>query len=932
MNQQSTINSERVVTLGPYQIYPHRRQILEVDRPLRLGSRAMDILLMLLENAGDVVGKDQLIAQVWPDSVVEEINLRVHIAALRKALGDGHGGQRFIITVPQRGYSLVAPLLWHEDENSREGVQQSAPLGNLPMFLTRMIGRAEVVARLVKLVRRQRLVTLVGPGGIGKTTVALHVAELLLEDYPQGIYLLDLAPLTEPAAVAAKLAATLKLARQSEEPTDDITAFLATRKMLLVLDNCEHLIEVIAPFAETLLKAAPRLYILATSREALRIEDEHVRRIGPLECPPLDAADDRARTLHFTALQLLLERARASQDAFDLSDRDLPLASELCRRLDGIPLAIELAAAQIGNLGVRGVLAQLNADFRRLPPGRRTALPRQKTLCSTLDWSYDLLTPWEQACLRRLSVFRGPFTLESGKTVIAAADIAADQVPLAISQLVTKSLVQVEIVDEQVYYRLLNTTRTYALEKISHAGELPATQQRQAENCSTLLNQAQNEWGRIPRQLWLDRYAYCLDDIRSALEWGFSASGLGALAVHLTIASTAMWQELSLLKEHERYVGKALAVLQAQATPSPKLELALRLVQGNAWYHTQGGKPQTIEAFVTARQLAETCNDFTAQLKAISGLMAVNLSCGHYRAALEQTRCFKTLCSGGPAELAPSAIRLQGLAEHFAGNQVQARRFAEQALAHLSRDETPSHFTQGFGVQYDQEVAALTLMARTLWLQGYPEQAWRIADQALQAALRINHGMSICYTLALSTWVIARYNGDIAQADSLLGLLQQSALMHNLRFFHTWARHYSALDSSENAPSMPDYLGLISDILTTLQPRFADQTVLLRAETGEAGWVTAEIMRIKATRMLTLEHPDQHAAERLLEQAADLARQQGALAWELRCATSLAHLKRQQGCDQAAYSVLAPVYARFSEGFNTPDLLKAKRLLDELQG
>ncbi|WP_332821170.1 ATP-binding protein [Pseudomonas sp.] len=932
MSQPSTITSERVVTLGPYRIYPHRRLVLEIDRPLRLGSRAMDILLMLLENTGAVVGKDQLIARVWPDSVVEEINLRVHVAALRKALGDGHSGQRYIINVPQRGYSLVAPLSWQETENGTDGVQQSAPPSNLPPHLSRIIGRAEVVSRLVKLVRKQRLVTLVGPGGIGKTMVALHVAELLLEHYPQGVYLLDLAPLNEPAAVAAKLAATLKLPRHSDEPVDDLANFLAARQMLLVLDNCEHLIDVIAVLADALLKASPRLHILATSREALRIEDEYVRRIGPLECPPPVGAEDREQALRFTALQLLVERARASQDAFELTDSELPIASELCRRLDGIPLAIELAAAQIGNLGMRGVLAQLSADFRWLPPGRRTALPRQKTLYSTLDWSHDLLTPRDQACLRRLGIFRGRFTLESASAVIAASDIAADQVPQSIGQLVGKSLVQVKIVEDQVYYRLLETTRTYALEKLRHAGELPATQQRQAENCSTLLSHAQNQWEKIPRQRWLDRYAQCLDDLRSALDWGFSATGNSALAVRLTVASTALWQELSLLKEHERYVGKALAVLQGQAAPCPQLELALRLVQGNAWYHTQGGKPATIAAFVMARQLAERCNDFNAELKAISGLMAVNLSSGHYREALEQTRHFNKLCRLGPAELAPSAIRLQGLAEHFAGNQTLARRFAEQALAHLTRDETRSHFTQGFGVQYDQEVAVLTLMARTLWLQGYPEQAWRMADQALQTALRIDHGTSICYTLALSAWVIAQYNGNSAAADNLLRLFHERALAHNLRFFHTWARHYSALAGSEHAPSMADYQGLISDTLATLDPRFADEAVLDRAASGEAGWVTAEILRVKATRLLARQQPDQIAAECLLAQAAAIARQQGALAWELRCATSLAQLRQRQGRRQDAYVLLAAVYGRFSEGFATPDLLKAKQLLDELQG
>ncbi|PTS86009.1 hypothetical protein DBR00_09710 [Pseudomonas sp. HMWF032] len=561
MSQPSTITREHVITLGPYRIYPHRRLILEAEQPLRLGSRALEILLILLENAGTVVGKDQLMARVWPDSVVDEINLRVHVAALRKVLGDGQAGQRYIINVPQRGYSLVAPLSWQVSANDLADLSSSRPPSNLPSHLSQIIGRTEVVPAVVTLVRKKRLVTLVGPGGIGKTTVALHAAELLREHYPQGVYLLDLAALSEPAAVAAKLAATLKLPRTGDEPLDDLANFLAAQTVLLVLDNCEHLIDVIARLAETLLRASPHLHILATSREALRIEGEYVRRVEPLECPTPGAAENKAQTLRSTALQLLVARARANQGDFELTENELPLASELCRRLDGIPLAIELAAAQIGNLGVCGVLALLTADFRLLPPGRRTSLPRQKTLCSTLDWSHDRLAPQDQTCLRRLSVFRGHFTLESAIAVIATNDIAADQVPLSIDQLVAKSLVQVQIIEDRAYYRLLEITRSYAQEKLCDLGERAIIQQRHAENCFTLLTQAQRERGKIPRQLWLDRYAHELEDIRSALNWSFSAAAACVLAVRLTIASTTFWQELSLLKEHERYMDKALAVL-----------------------------------------------------------------------------------------------------------------------------------------------------------------------------------------------------------------------------------------------------------------------------------------------------------------------------------------------------------------------------------
>nr|WP_298142976.1 winged helix-turn-helix domain-containing protein [uncultured Pseudomonas sp.] len=930
MNRRTSAANEQVASLGPFQVYPHRRLILESKRPVRLGSRALDILLALLEHAGEVVSKEQLLARVWPDSVVEEINLRVHMAALRKALGDGQAGQRFIVTVPQRGYSLVAPLAWQDVEHDVENPAEHSRANNLPPHLTRMIGRGEMVCSLVRLLRKRRSVTLVGPGGIGKTTVALHVAELLLPHYAHGVYLLDLAPLSEPATLADKLAAVLNIPRDSDEALDDLSSFLAERSLLLLLDNCEHLIDAVAPLAEHLLKAAPCLHILATSREALRIEDECVRRLGPLECPAPADAQNRTQALRFTALQLLLERATSSLDSFELSDAELPIASELCRRLDGIPLAIEFAAAQISGLGLGGVLAQLDDGFRLLNRGRRTALPRQQTLRATLDWSHDLLSPEEQLSLRRLGVFRGRFTLESAIAVIAAADMPPEQVPLVLSQLVAKSLVQVAIADDQAHYRLLDITRTYALEKLRDAGELPACQLRQAERCATLMEQAQNEWESTARQLWLNSYVYALEDIRALLTWAFSVNAHTQIAIRLTLLSAPLWQELSLLKEHGAFVSSALAALDSQTQPNLSLKLALKLIQGNAWYHMNGGTTETIEAFTTALQLAEQCNDVTGQLRALSGLMAVNLSCGRYRQALEQTGHFSDLCPLDATQLAFSKVRLQGLAQHFVGHQPEARHHAEQVLTYFAENQARSHLTYGFGVQYDHQVATNTLLARTLWLQGFPEQAWQLANQALQLALQIDHGLSICYTLALSAWIIARYNGHSEAAGQLLELFLERSQTHNLRFFHTWARRYATLDAATLTENRTAYSGLVRDIAVTLHSCFADDAMLERAMSGDAGWATAETLRAKAVNLIELQPAEQHTAEGLLLQSLAIARQQGAIAWELRSATSLAHLWQLQGREQDAHALLAPIYARFTEGFATPDLLQAKQTLDRL--
>ncbi|MGE7960244.1 ATP-binding protein [Pseudomonas sp. NPDC089530] len=926
---------EQAVHFGPYRVYPGQRLILEADQPLRLGRRSMDILLILLEHAGQVVSKQQLIARVWPRSVVEDSNLRVHMAALRKALGDGQAGQRYIVTVAQRGYSFVAPFsLEASGQRPDSDAPTPAPSGhNLPVRHTRLIGRQALVANVMTQLAHQRFITLVGPGGIGKTTVALGVAEQLIGQYRDGIRLLDLAPVNDPRMISAHLASLLGLALHDDEPASSLAGFLREQQMLLVIDNCEHLLDAVAPLCESILRGAPQVHILTTSRESLRAEGEYVQRLESLDCPPPIAVLDRTQALGFSALQLFVERAMASHDSFELSHAELPLAIEICRRLDGIPLALELAAAQVANLGLDGLLTQLQGSFRLLAQGSQALPGRHQTLRTTLDWSFQLLTPCEQACLRRLGIFRGGFTLASAAAVIVGEQIAPDRVFGSITQLVAKSLLNVEVGDEEVFYRLLDTTRSYALEKLEEAAELPQTRQRHAERCLTLMHQARDEWEQTPTEPWIERYARGLEDIRAALDWGLQPLGPQALAIRLAAASTPLWQELSLLREHGAYVRQALALLEATAEPCPRLAMPLQLALGSACYHTQGSSSEAIEAFVSARTLAERNEDVAGQLKALSGHLAVNLSCGHYQPALEQSRQFDDLALRGaaPAQLALSTQRLRVLALHFAGHQPQARESAEQALQLMSQSGHLSRFTRCFGVQYDQSVAALTILARVLWVQGQPEQAWRTARQALDIALQINHGTSICYTLALSGCLIAHYNGDGATARELLRLLLEQAQKHSVLLFYTWGRHYAqVIEGGANAPGTPAGSGLIGEIMVTLDSALIDDSLLQRAQSGAAGWSTAEILRARAAALLAEQRQD--AAEAVLQQALDVARTQGALAWELRSATALAQLWQRQGHHQRAHDLLQPVYARFNEGFATPDLARVRLLLDALQG
>ncbi|WP_336354450.1 ATP-binding protein [Pseudomonas granadensis] len=944
-----SLSPNQAIGFGPYRIHPGQRRVFEGEQPLRLGRRAMDILLMLLARAGEVVSKQELMAGVWPDSVVEEINLRVHMAALRKALGDGQAGQRYIVTVAQRGYSFVAPLLLHSMEE--RPLDDAGGRHNLPLRRTRMIGRQPLVDSLMSDLPRRRCITLVGPGGIGKTTVALRVAEQLIGFYRDGIRLVDLAPLNDPALIGSHLATLLDLVLPEGDSLAALVDALQPRQMLLLLDNCEHLIDAVATLSESILRGAPKVHILATSRESLRAEGECVQRLDALAYPSMSTMLSREQVLEFSALQLFIERATAAQESFELSDSQLPQVIEICHRLDGMPLALELAAAQVTELGLDGLLGQLQGRLPPLNKGRQSSHERHLTLRATLDWSFNLLERCEQTCLRRLAVFRGGFTLESAAAVIVGEQIDPSVVFVSITQLVAKSLLSVEVGDEQVFYRLLDTTRRYALEKLEQAAEFDDTRERHAERCLALMQQAKSEWEHTPTALWIERYARGLEDLRAALEWSLHGAGSGGLGIRLAAASAPLWQELSLLKEYGGHVRRALSLFDERDEPCPRLKITLKLALGSACYHTWGGTTETIDAFAQAQQLAQANNDVAGQLRAVSGYMAVNLSCGHYRLALAQSEQFDRLGLHGDPLLSLSTHRLRVLALHYAGDQSQARTHAEQVLQRMAHSGNVNRFTHGFGVQYDQSVASLTVLARILWMQGLPEQAWRAARQALDIAVQIDHGTSICYTLALASCPIAHYNGDQQNARMLLRLLLEQSQKHSVLLFNHWGRHYAQVidaDATELPPT--ERGGLIGEIMVTLDPRFVDDALLQRALSGEAGWSTAEILRAQALALLSQnsgcasdpsgswlasdgvrsDSANIKQAEHLLQQALTTSRTQGALAWELRSATSLAQLWHRQSRGHHALNLLGPVVEQFSEGFATPDLSRARLLINAL--
>jgi predicted ATPase/DNA-binding winged helix-turn-helix (wHTH) protein len=475
----------RTFSFGPFHLLPTQRLLLEGGNPVHLGSRALDILIALVERRGELVSKEELMVRVWPKIFVEPANLTVHVATLRRILGDGRDGNRYLVNIPGRGYRFVAPVsvaekevLWLPRPIASKGAH------NLPARITRLVGRTETLRALATQLSEERLITIVGPGGIGKTSVALSVAETVAGYYGHGVWLVDLARISDHRLVPSAVASVLGLASLSDDPIPSLVESLRRKQMLVVLDNCEHVVEAAASLAVSILRGAPGVRILATSREPLRVEGEHRHRLSSLGVPSASAPLTAAEALRFSAIELFVQRASARLDDFELRDCDVSIVADLCRKLDGLPLAIEFAADHIDTLGVCGLSERLAGGLQLLTGRHRTTLPRHQTLRAMLDWSYNWLPRPERVVLRRLSIFASEFSMEAANVVAAGGEIAVSEVVDHVVSLATKSLVTANICGKAPRYLLLETTRFYALEKLRESGEFDVVARRHAE-CSS---------------------------------------------------------------------------------------------------------------------------------------------------------------------------------------------------------------------------------------------------------------------------------------------------------------------------------------------------------------------------------------------------------------------------------------------------------------
>ncbi len=555
---------------GRFRVDASERALWVDGEPAKLGGRAFDILLALAERRERAVSKNELLDIVWPKLVVEENNLQVHISALRKLFGAG-----VIATIPGRGYRFAAALDDVGEPPPRAIAEPTAvpphvPT-NLPVEPQPLYGRDADVDAARRLVEEHRLVTITGAGGIGKTRVGQAVAHALRDRYADGVWLVELAPLADAALLSAGVAQALKIQlRGVRDMRDELVDALQSQRLLLVLDNCEHLIDEVSLLAQALLTRTPQVRLLVTSQEPLKLPAEHLVRLGTLDVPAPDASAPDA--IRCGAVRLFVERVQALDPRFAFDERNVTAVIDIVRQLDGLALAIELAAARVPALGVQGVRERLGERLRVLTAGARIALRRYQTLRAALDWSFNLLDADEQAVFRRVGVFSGGCTIEAVQQV--AADDRLDEWAVldVVARLVDKSLVVADG-DDRPRYRMLESARAYALEKLAAAGETDALARRHAACYAELFERNVDAWYdvRLSDDGYLAARALELDNLRAALAWSLGDCGDTATALALLAHTAPLSLILPLLDESERWCETLTRRLRG-APPSPRRE------------------------------------------------------------------------------------------------------------------------------------------------------------------------------------------------------------------------------------------------------------------------------------------------------------------------------------------------------------------------
>jgi predicted ATPase/DNA-binding winged helix-turn-helix (wHTH) protein len=902
----------RNLQFGPFELSSRERVLRRDGVALPLGSRALDILIYLAERPGEVIAKQELIDHVWSDVTVEEGSLRVHVAAIRKALGDDQFGNRYIANIKGRGYSFVATVVplagGTESRNARFRHQ-----GRLPVRPIMMIGRETVVSEVSDKLRDERFVTLLGPGGIGKTTIALAVGRAVAEESGGKIHFVDLGSLTDSRHVTWAVATSLGVALKSKDPGLELVDLVRSRKLLIILDSCEHVIEAVALVAEQLYRETEQVYLLITSRELLKVEGEHCCRVLPLDFPPDGSEQTANAVLRYPAVQLFVRRVAARAGSVVLTDAEAPFVAEICRKLDGIPLAIELAAEQVAALGLKNTVARLVSRLELLRLSHRTAVPRHRTLKATLDWSYNLLSSVERIVFRRIARFVEHFNLEGARHVAGEQGSDDGEIFDAIAGLAEKSLIATRLDQGEPQYRLLDTTRAYALGRLEEHGESDPISLRHAEYVIQQLESQKEMLSALPRAERVAAYSWQLSNVRSALEWSFGSHGNDEIATKLVVSSTRLFMELALLIEWRPWAERALARLEDQHKEQD-LVRELLLLNGLFVY-----------------------SSWTTDIHQVLDV-----------AARSQKVALKTQ---DPDDMA-RAEAMVGFANHLAGNHLVAQRHFEAGLRYSA---SGSRLRAGHHL-YDPTSGLLVGMARSLLYRGVLDQSLDYARLAIEEAEKSDHPATLCRILIVILPVYLALD-DWQRSEQYIAQLTDLSAAHSLKPYRAIAtgmrgrwlllqnnirdgipllkRASEELEAESHEMLNMDFVADLGAGLAVSGQHEEALTLVVNAldvqERGGKLLNVPTLMRVKGLILASRSREDYPEAETSLLSAIDWAKRQSATLFELKAATDLAELLLKQGRVPQAYKHLSAALDRTPAGIVSPTHKRALQILNRLQ-
>ncbi len=934
-----------VVAFGPFRLHREHRRLFCGAEEVQLGGRAMEMLVTLARKKGEIVQKEELYNAAWPGIFVHEANLKVTIASLRRALREYSPAEDYIRTFVGRGY-------WLSDQIVAENIPSIA---DLPVVantrfpeLGTVIGRDVEIAELRDSIAANRLTTIVGPGGIGKTTVAVATAQLFEDEEGGFVTFIDLARVAGEEFVIPSVAAAFGISSSSQDRLEAISSILARRKTLLLLDTCEHVLNAVAHLCDVVLANTRDVRILATSRQALRAKREEVLWLSPLEVPPPGRSYTAEQVLLYSAPQLLVERA-SEKGKYTIEDRDASAVAEICRRLDGSPLAIELVSSWLTGRSAPDVLGELDDRFTTLIGRGEDGPLRQQTLLATLEWSYALLTKSEAAVLRAVSIFMGTFDMDAVVSVAIHYGLDPTAVFDAVAGLRAKSMLSVEQMSGGMRYRLLDSTRAFAGNLLEASGELPVVSEAHARLVLGIFTRASVDRTRLPARQWHAAYASHADDLRRAIGWALFLRGDPLLGMQLVASGIPLWHELSSSEEARSNCEHALAEFDRVGCDDRSLKLKLIVGLAAVSSYISADADKAIRTFETAIQLSREIGDTNAECQALGALARYRLLPGNQtevQKILKELKRVAARSHNRPAQWEHEFLRTELDIIHCQYPPAIARMEKLRQQLRNASEGSVSRF------DLDPRIRSETAISALMWLGSRrPGTGLSGARIIAREALEAHHGWTLIYSYAHGILFVLSECQEWAQAKYYSVLLKDTIYRHGMPAWIPVANcHIEALDALSGVRKDPDgVMSAFDELRTGLRQigRHVYYALLIRAlyanghtdegmrildylfEVGPQRSMVPELLRLRAVKERSAGRDDDAIAT--LRQSLQAAEDNGAWGWRIRSATDLAAVLKDRLRFDDAKSVLEPIYRQFVDGFDTPDLQRAENLLTELR-